>query len=59
MKKNNKTLFVTKILICLVGARLMFDKAILGRITANVAKIGITGICLIGTQRRPMTNGGE
>jgi hypothetical protein len=38
----------------------MFDGAILGETTTNVATVlGITGICLIATQRRAMNSGGE
>jgi hypothetical protein len=38
----------------------MFDGAILGETTTNIATVlGITGICLIATQRRAMNNGGE
>ena len=60
MKKYKKMLFGSGILICLAGAGLMFDGAILGETTTNVATvIGITGICLIATQRRAMNNGGE
>ena len=59
-KKNKKILFVLGILICLAGAGLMFDGAILGETTTNVATVlGITGIGLIATQRRAMNNGGE
>ena len=60
MKTYKKLLFGSGILICLAGAGLMFDGAILGETTTNVATIlGITGICLIATQRRAMNNGGE
>jgi hypothetical protein len=59
-KKYRKTLFVLGILICLTGAALMFDGAILGETTTNVATVlGITGIGLIATQKRTMNNGGE
>ena len=59
-KKNRKTSFVLGILICLAGAGLMFDGATLGETTTNIATLlGITGICLIATQRRAMNNGGE
>jgi len=61
-KKYRKILFVLGILICLTGAALMFDGAILGETTTNVATVlGITGIGLIATptQRRAMNNGGE
>jgi hypothetical protein len=61
--KNHKTtLFVLGILICLTGAALMFDGAILGETTTNIAIVlGITGIGLIATstERRAMNNGGE
>jgi len=59
-KKYREILFVLGILICLASAGLMFDGAILGETTTNVATVlGITGICLIATQRRAMNNGGE
>jgi len=59
-KKYRKILFVLGILICLAGAGLMFDGAILGETTANVATVlGITGMGLIATQRRAINNGGE
>jgi hypothetical protein len=59
-KAYKKTLFGSGILICLAGAGLMFDGAILGETTTNVATVlGITGICLIATQKRAMNNGGE
>jgi len=59
-KKYRKTLFVLGILICLAGALLMFDGAILGETTTNIATVlGITGIGLIATQGRAMNNGGE
>jgi energy-converting hydrogenase Eha subunit H len=59
-KKYRRILFVLGILICLAGAGLMFDGAILGETTTNVATVlGITGIGLIATQRRAMDNGGE
>jgi energy-converting hydrogenase Eha subunit H len=57
-----KIFFALGILICLAGAGLMFDGAILGETTTNVATVlGITGIGLIATstQRRTMNNGGE
>ena len=60
MKTYKKNFFVLGILICLAGAGLMFDGAILGETTTNVATVlGITGICLIATERRAMNNGGE
>ena len=60
MKEYRKILFDLGILICLVGAGLVFDGAILGETTTNVATVlGITGIGLIATQRRAMNNGGE
>ena len=60
MKKLRKILFVLGILICLAGAGLMFDGAILGETTTNVATVlGITGMCLITTQKRTMNDGGE
>jgi energy-converting hydrogenase Eha subunit H len=59
-KKYRKILFVLGIVICLAGAGLMFDGAILGETTTNVATvIGIIGIGLIATQRRASNNGGE
>ena len=62
MKKYREILFVLGILICLAGAALMFDGAILGGTTTNVATVlGITGIGLIATstQKRALTKGGE
>jgi energy-converting hydrogenase Eha subunit H len=59
-KKYRKILFVLGIVICLAGAGLMFDGAILGETTTNVATvIGIIGIGLIATQKRAMNRGGE
>ena len=59
-KTYKKILFGSGILICLSGAGLMFDGAILDETTTNVATVlGITGTCLIATQRRAMNNGGE
>lgn len=59
-KKYRKILFVLGILICLAGAGLMFDGAILGETTTNVATVlGIAGLGLIATQRRAMNSGGE
>jgi hypothetical protein len=59
-KKYRKILFALGILICLAGAALMFDGAILGETTTNIATVlGITGIGLIATQKRTMNNGGE
>ena len=61
-KKYRKILFGSGILVCLAGAALMFDGAILGETTTNIATIlGITGIGLIATstQRKAMNNGGE
>jgi hypothetical protein len=53
-------LFVLGILVCLAGAVLMFDGAILGETTTNVATVlGITGTGLIATQRKAMNGGGE
>ena len=60
LRTTKKILFVLGILICLAGAGLMFEGAILGETTANVVTIlGITGICPIATQRRAMNKGGE
>ncbi|MCW4017945.1 MAG: hypothetical protein NWF00_04610 [Candidatus Bathyarchaeota archaeon] len=60
MKKYRKTLFILGILICLTGAGLMFEGAILGETTTGIATaLGITGIGLIATQRRAMNRGGE
>ena len=62
MKKYREILFVLGILVCLAGAALMFDGAILSETTTNVATVlGITGIGLIATstQRKAMNNGGE
>ena len=59
-KKYRKILFVSGISICLAGAALMFDGAILGETTTNVATVlGITGIGLIASQRRATNRGGE
>jgi hypothetical protein len=61
-KKYRKILFVLGILICIAGAALMFDGAILGETTTNIATVlGITGIGLIATatQKRTINNGGE
>ena len=59
-KKDGRILFVLGILICLAGAGLMFDGAILSETTTNVATvIGIIGIGLIATQKRAMNRGGE
>jgi hypothetical protein len=59
-KKYGNILFVLGILICLAGAALMFDGAVLGETTTNIATVlGITGIGLIATQKRAMNNGGE
>jgi hypothetical protein len=59
-KTYKKIIFGPGILICLAGAGLMFDGAILGETTTNVATVlGITGIGLIATQKRTMNNGGE
>jgi hypothetical protein len=59
-KKHRKILFVSGILICLAGAALRVDGAILGETTTNIATVlGITGIGLIATQRRAINNGGE
>ena len=52
MKKHRRILFVLGILLCLAGAGFMFDGAILGEITTNVATVlGITGIGLIATKK--------
>ena len=60
MKEYRRMLFVLGILICLAGSGLMFDGAILGETTTNIAIIlGITGIGLITTQKRAMSDGGE
>jgi len=60
MKKYRKTVFVLGILICLAGIAVMFDGAIRGEITTNVATVlGITGMDLIATQKRTMNDGGE
>ena len=59
-KKYRKTLSFLGILICLAGAGLMFDGAILGETTTNVATVlGIIGMGLIATQKRTMNDGGE
>ena len=60
MKKLNKIKFVLGVLICLFGAVLMFDGAILGETTANIATVlGIIGMGLIASQRRILDSGGE
>jgi hypothetical protein len=47
-------------LVCLAGTAVMFDGAILGETTTNVATVlGITGMGLIATHRNAMNNGGE
>ena len=59
-KNHRKIIFVSGILICLTGAGLMFDGAIMGETTTNVATVlGITGIGLIATQKSTINNGGE
>ena len=59
-KKHKKILFILGILISLAGAGLMFNGAILGETTTNVATVlGITGISLIATQREARNKGGE
>ena len=60
-KKSRKILLVSGISICLAGAALMFDGAILGETTNVATVLGITGIGLIATstQRRAKNNGGE
>ena len=61
-KKYRKIVFVLGILICLAGAGLMLNGAILGETTTNVATVlGITGIGLIATstQKRTVNSGGE
>ena len=61
-KTDRNLLFVSGIFVCLAGTGLMFNGAILGETTTNVATVlGITGIGLIATstQRRAMNNGGE
>jgi len=60
MKEYRRILLVLGILICLAGAGLMFDGAILGETTTNVATVlRITGIGLSATQKRTMNDGGE
>ncbi len=61
-KKTRKILLGLGILICLIGAGLMFDGVILGETTTGIATVlGIIGIGLIATtsQRKAMDNGGE
>jgi hypothetical protein len=59
-KTDRNLLFVSGILVCLAGTGLMFNGAILGETTTNVATVlGITGIGLIATQKRAMNSGGE
>ena len=61
MKKYGKILFVLGILVCLAGAGLMFDGAILGETTNVAIVVGIIGIGLIATstETRAIRNGGE
>ena len=60
MKKQKEILFDLGNLICLTGAKLIFDETILNKTIANIANVfGITAICLIATQRRAIVNGGE
>jgi hypothetical protein len=60
-KKYRKILFVLGILICLAGAGLMFDGAILGETTNVAIVVGIIGMGLIATstETRAIRNGGE
>jgi energy-converting hydrogenase Eha subunit H len=59
-KTHKKILFVLGIVTRLAGAGLMFDGAILGETTTSIATVlGIIGICLIASQKRAMSNGGE
>ena len=50
-KKYRRILFVLGVLICLAGAGLMFDGAILGETTSVATVLGITGMGLIATQK--------
>jgi hypothetical protein len=51
--KYGEVIFVSGILICLAGAGLMFDGAILGETTTNFSKLlRITGIYLISTPKK-------
>ena len=60
MKEHRRMLFVLGILLCLAGAGFLFDGAILGETTTNIATIlGIIGMGLIATQKRAMNDGGE
>ncbi len=61
-KKHSKILFVLGILICLAGAALMFDGAILGVTTTNIATINYSekGISyLTDTMGRITVTGGQ
>jgi hypothetical protein len=59
-KKHRKKLFILGILVCLAGAALMFEGAILGKTTTGIAIVlGITGMGLIATQKRTIISGGE
>jgi hypothetical protein len=59
-KKYRKILFILGFLICIAGAGLMFDGAILGETTTNAATVlGVTGMGLIATQKRTTNDGGE
>jgi hypothetical protein len=58
--KIRKALFASGIVICLVGAALMFEGAVLGETTTGIATVlGIIGIGLIATQKRAIKRGGE
>jgi hypothetical protein len=60
MNEYKRKLFFWGILICLIGAEIMLDGAILGETTSNTATVlEIIGICLIPSQRRTMNRGGE
>jgi hypothetical protein len=59
MKTIKKTLFDLGTLICLASAALMFDGAALGKTTNAAIMLGVTGVCLIASQRRSINSRGE
>lgn len=55
-----KIFYSTGIFICLLGGGLMFDGAVLGEVTTNIATVlVILGMGLIATQRAASNKGGE
>ena len=60
MEKYRRALFALRILICLVGAGLMLDGAILGETTINIATVlGIIGIGLSQITENQTNSRGE